>query len=71
MNISANTPTTINQLFYKIKSLLNYEKEPSYLPEREGDIKASILDNTLAKETFGFIPKITIEQGLEETLKIL
>lgn len=70
MNISANKATTINELFYKLKELLNYEKSPVYLPEREGDIKASILDNTLAKETFGFEPTVDIETGLSETLNL-
>jgi len=70
MNISANTPTTINELFFKLKEFLHYEKEPIYLPEREGDIKASILDNTLAKATIGFCPKVDIESGLKMTLNL-
>lgn len=70
MNISANKATTINELFNKLKDLLNYDKDPIYLPEREGDIKASVLDNSLAKETFGFEPTVDIETGLCETLNI-
>lgn len=70
MNISANKATTINELFNKLKELLNYDKNPIYLPEREGDIKASVLDNSLAKETFGFEPTVDIETGLCETLNI-
>lgn len=69
MNISANKPTTINELFYMLKNVLKYDKEPIYIPEREGDIKASILDNTLANETFGFVATIDIEIGLKETIK--
>lgn len=70
MNISANKATTINELFNKLKVLLNYDKAPIYLPERDGDIKASILDNSLANETFGFEPTVDIETGLCETLNI-
>ena len=70
MNISANTPTKINDLFYKLRELLNYQKDPIYLPEREGDIKASILDNTLARMTFGFVPKTNVEDGLKMTLNL-
>lgn len=69
MNISSNRATTINDLFYELKKLLNYEKSPIYLPERAGDIKASILDNSLAKELFGFEPKTDFKTGLLETLK--
>lgn len=69
MNISANKPTTINELFYMLKNVLKYDKEAIYIPEREGDIKASILDNTLANETFGFVASIDIEIGLQETIK--
>lgn len=68
MNISANRATTINELFYKLKKILDYKQNPTYLPEREGDIKASILDNSLAHEVFGFTPKIDIQTGLEMML---
>lgn len=69
MNISANKATTVNELFYKLKEILDYRRNPVYLPEREGDIKSSILDNSLAHEVFGFTPKIDIQTGLEMMLK--
>lgn len=68
MNISANKATTINELFNILKKILNYNKYPIYLPERQGDIKASVLDNTLANETFGFEPSVDIEEGLNVTI---
>lgn len=70
MNISSNKATTINELFNILKRILNYNKYPVYLPERQGDIKASVLDNTLAHETFGFTPSINIEEGLNATLNL-
>ena len=71
MNISSNTAITINELFHKIKHFTGYQKQPTYLPEREGDIKASILDNSLAKELFGFSPKVDITTGLKNSIECL
>ena len=71
MNISSNTPTTINELFHKIRYITNYQKQPIYLEERAGDIKASILDNSLAKELFDFSPQVDIKTGLELSIKAL
>lgn len=70
MNISSNKATTINELFNILKKILNYTKYPVYLPEREGDIKASVLDNTLAHDTFGFEPSVDIETGLDITINL-
>ena len=71
MNISSNTPTTINELFEELKTLFCYDREPEYLPERAGDIKASILDNTLAKQTFGFSPEVDFKTGIKMTIEAL
>jgi nucleoside-diphosphate-sugar epimerase len=43
--------------------------QPSFLPEREGDVKHSQADITLARQTLGYEPVTGFEQGLEETIE--
>lgn len=71
MNISSNSSTTINELYRIMKEHLGYKKEPIYLPQRESDIRNSVLDNSLAKETFNFRPQIDLKTGLKETVKLI
>ena len=43
--------------------------QPSFLPDREGDVKHSQADITLARQTLGYEPVTGFEQGLEETIE--
>lgn len=42
--------------------------EPRYLPAREGDIRHSVTDPTVAKRRFGWEPKTALKDGLDSTL---
>lgn len=44
-NFSTNYGVTLNELFAKMKNIYNYKLEAKYLPEREGEIRDSILLN--------------------------
>lgn len=44
-NVSTNCGITLNELFTKMKKLYNYKLEANYLPERDGEIRDSILQN--------------------------
>ncbi len=71
INVSTNSKTTINELFRIMKNLLVYQKAPNYLPQREGDIKESILSNEKLKKMLKFEPKISIKEGLKEMKELL
>lgn len=66
INVSTNTKTSINELFNKMKNLLGYNLKPNYLPQREGDIKKSVLSNNKLKKLLKIEPKISVEKGLNE-----
>lgn len=40
--------------------------EPEFQPARPGDIKDSYADISLAKNTLGYVPKVSLEDGLRE-----
>ena len=49
--------------------LTNSKSSITYLPMPEGDPKRRVPDITKAKNTLKFRPKVSLEQGLEKTLK--
>ena len=50
INVAGGTPHTINETFEEIRRVLGSSIEPVYMPRREGDIRHSFADPTLAEE---------------------
>lgn len=70
LNISTGLGTTVNELFKKIHQLIpEYNLEPVYGPPRPGDLRKSILDNSLAAEILDWKPSWNLEEGLRETVE--
>jgi len=67
-NISTAIPVTINELFRKLVLLTDYKLEPRYGPARKGDVYRIALDNTRAGRDLGWEPKVTLEEGLTQTV---
>ena len=44
VNVASGEKLSVNQLYEIIKTTLNSDLEPEYLPERQGDIKHSLAD---------------------------
>jgi len=67
-NIGTNSKTSINQLFQIITSITNSNISPIPMPEREGDIRYSRLDNSKALNLLLWKPDYDLQKGLNETL---
>jgi nucleoside-diphosphate-sugar epimerase len=67
-NIATGTRISINQLYRTLLHLLNKEREPIYEDPRQGDIKHSLADITLAKVKMDYSPQFDIERGLKRCL---
>ena len=68
-NIGTGRDTTVNRLWKAISSLTNATRVPDHKLTREGDIRTSVADISLAKETLGFQAKTSLEEGLAETYR--
>jgi len=64
-NIGTGKETTINELAMQIMKLFNFQSKINYLPERIGDIKFSCADITKANQDLGFVPQVTLTEGLK------
>jgi UDP-N-acetylglucosamine 4-epimerase len=73
-NIAVGERTSLNRLFEILRSLLGERRksiravEPVYRPFREGDVRHSLADITLARQRLGYEPTHTLTSGLGEAL---
>lgn len=68
-NISTGKAVPINELWELLNSLNKCQAQPLYVPRREGDIMHSRLDNRKAGKILLWKPRISLNEGLERTLR--
>jgi len=74
-NVAQGERTTLNQLFFYLRKFGGkYDEyilsiEPSYGPEREGDIHHSQASIEKANKLLGYSPTFNVVQGLKESVK--
>ncbi len=67
-HISTGIPVTVNELFRKLALITEYRLDPLFGPPRKGDVYRIALDNGRARETLGWEPQISLEEGLTLTV---
>ena len=68
MNIASGHATTLNELVNLIIHKTNSSLFPVYHDERLGDIQHSLADISKAKSLIGYLPNISLEEGLDMML---
>ena len=68
-NVASGSSVTINDLVTALQQALNREVEPIYDDPRPGDIRHSSADVSKARDTFGFEPTVSFEEGIERTVE--
>jgi UDP-glucose 4-epimerase len=71
VHISSGHGTTIRQVFQRLAEATGYRHGPNFGPERPGDIRHSVLSNSLAGEVLGWAPAWTLQSGIEATIAAL
>lgn len=67
-NCATGKRTTLNETFEAVKQLTGFKGTVEYGPEREGDIKHSLADITLAQKHLGYQVLVSFEDGLRRTV---
>ncbi len=68
-NVATGTRADLNETFEILKKLTGYSGTVKHASEREGDIKHSLADITLARQGLGYEPKVNFEEGLKRTVE--
>jgi UDP-N-acetylglucosamine 4-epimerase len=68
-NIAFGQQTSLLQLFEALKKQAGSSLVAIHGPDRAGDVKHSLADISKAKTLLGYVPSLSVEQGLEETFK--
>jgi len=68
-NVAVGEKCTVNYLYEECKKFLGSNWNAIWREEREGDIRNSLADISLAKELLGYRPETKFDTGLEETIK--
>lgn len=67
-NIGTGVETSVLDLYRTIRDAAGFSAEPSFGPERAGDIRHSVGDISLAREVLGWTPRVGISEGLKQTV---
>jgi UDP-N-acetylglucosamine 4-epimerase len=68
-NIAVGDNTSLNLLFTTLQELSGNYTKPVHRAEREGDIKHSQADVSLARNLLGYDPQVKLKDGLAITLQ--
>ncbi len=70
MNVAVGTRVSVNELAVAMAKLMGRpELTPVHKDERAGDVKHSLADLNLTKQTIGYEPIVPFEKGLESTVR--
>ena len=67
-NIGTGVETSVRQLHSAIAAAVGASDEPEFHPPRLGDLRRSCLDITRAETVLGWRPKVTIDDGVAQTV---
>ena len=68
-NIGTGIETSVNDLVKMFSKILNKHIEPVYAPPRKGEVQRIALDASKAKKKLSFVPEISLEEGLKNTIE--
>jgi len=68
VNIACNRATSLNQILAQLRELLDCDVHPEYAAPRAGDVKDSLANISLARETIGYEPKVYFQEGLAKAI---
>lgn len=67
-NLGTGKETSVNELFENMRAVMKIDLEPIYAPARLGEVERIALDNTKAREKFGWKPDYNLDKGLAMTI---
>ncbi len=70
-NVACGAAANLLEVIAALNRILGADLEPEFQPRRAGDIPWSCADISQARQAFGYVPKIGLEEGLRRTVSWL
>jgi UDP-glucose 4-epimerase len=67
LNVGSGVETSVLELHERCRAVSGVDSPPRLAPERDGDLKRSVLDISLAEQELGWRPAVTLDEGLRRT----
>ena len=67
-NLGMGRPTSINEIFYSLKRITGYQKDPVYGPAKLGETRHIYLDSSKARQELGWVPTVELDEGMAKTV---
>ena len=68
INVATGGRISLNKLFETMRRLIGVNVQPTYAVSREGDVRDSQADISLARRVLGYEPVVSFEDGLKRTV---
>jgi len=68
-NVGSSSGTSINRIFALLAGLTGYERPAVHGPAKQGEVYRVYLDATRAQDRLGWAPRVSLEDGLRETVE--
>ena len=68
LNIACHHATTLNQILEKLRELMDGDVRVCYTDPRPGDVRDSLADISLARQTINYEPLVYFAEGLERSI---
>lgn len=69
INVGVGRSYTLNQTIGVLNGIFARQVQPRYDPPRKGDVRHSLADISLARQTLGYEPSVSFEDGLRRTVE--
>ncbi|MFO7974609.1 MAG: SDR family oxidoreductase [Candidatus Hydrogenedentota bacterium] len=67
-NIACGRTLSLLEMIESLNRTINTTFEPEFAPPRPGDVQTSLADITSARDAFGYVPVVNVEEGLQRTV---
>lgn len=68
-NVGTGVPSTINMVHDYLTEITHYDQKATYSPRPVGEVLATYLDSSKAKQDLGWEAEVSLEEGLRRTVE--
>lgn len=68
INLATSQQTSLLELIALLNEMLDLDVQPEHQPEREGDVRHSRADISLARDLLGYQPHFSLAEGLQQSI---